>query len=314
VAEIAVIVPAHNAEATIGRTLDALARQTLAAESELVVVDDGSTDSTAEICERAGARVVRLAAPQGPGAARNAGVAATTAPLLAFTDADCEPSPGWLEAGAAQLGANADLVTGPIRPNRETDVGPFDRTLEIPGQSPLFESANVFVSRALFERLGGFQRPRHVALSVQNGHFGEDVVFGWRAVRAGARVGFDPDAVVFHAVFPRGPGAFIAERWRLRFFPFLVREVPELREALPLKVFLSERTATFDLAVAGAMLAIATRRRWPLIAAAPYLWQQRRGQPWRRSVLRRHLVHVTADLVGAAALLSGSWNARTLVA
>ena len=43
---------------------------------------------------------------------------------------------------------------------------------------------------------------------------------------------FADRALVHHAVFPRGPRGFIAERWRLRFFPALVREVPELRGGL----------------------------------------------------------------------------------
>jgi glycosyltransferase involved in cell wall biosynthesis len=302
--DIAVIVPAHNAEATIGRALAALERQQLDRPFELVVVDDCSTDATATIAEEWGARVVRTSHQQGPGAARNAGVAATSAQLLAFTDADCEPAPAWLRHGVAALEEGAELVTGPIQPVREP--GPFDRTLGVGGPSPLFESANLFATRTLFDRVGGFQRPPRLAISVESGHFGEDAVFGWRAVRSGARPTFAPEALVRHAVFARGPGAYIVERWRLRFFPMLIRELPELRAKLPGGVFLSRRTARFDLAVSGVLCAAATRRILPLAAAIPYYRRDLGGQPWRRSVVRRNVPLLAGDLVGLAALIQGS--------
>src|SRR3954453_8183767 len=96
--DVAVIVPARRAAPLLERALAALRAQDFAGEAELVVVDDASTDETARVAGRAGARVVRLAEQSGPAGARNAGIAATSAPLIAFTDADCEPEPGWLSA------------------------------------------------------------------------------------------------------------------------------------------------------------------------------------------------------------------------
>src|SRR5947209_9186083 len=115
--DVAVIVPARNAAGTVARTLDALAHQRYDGTSEIVVVDDASSDATPSLAEAAGVRVVRLGAQGGPAGARNAGVAATRAPLIAFTDADCEPAPGWLAALVAAL-RDADLVTGPVQPPR----------------------------------------------------------------------------------------------------------------------------------------------------------------------------------------------------
>src|SRR5690349_4692767 len=140
--DIAVIVPAHNARGTLRAALEALLAQRFDRSFELIVVDDCSTDDTAAIAEELGARVVRTPRQGGPAAARNAGVAATSASLLAFTDADCEPAPDWLRHGVAALEAGAEIVTGPIEPVRTP--GPFDRTLSVRGPSPLFESANLF--------------------------------------------------------------------------------------------------------------------------------------------------------------------------
>jgi glycosyltransferase involved in cell wall biosynthesis len=308
----AVVIPAHDAAETIAATLDALARQDVDEPFELLVVDDSSTDATAAIAAERGARVIALGDQGGPAAARNAGAAATAAPILAFTDADCEPAPGWLREGLAALAEGADLVTGPIRPIAAP--GPFDRTLSVTGPSPLFESANVLVRHATFDRVGGFRRPRRLSLSPGGGHFGEDVVFGWSVVRAGARVVHSPGALVHHAVFPRGARAYIAERLRLRFFPMLVAEVPELRDRLTLRVFLSPRTALFDLAFAGVATAAATRRRLPLLAAGPYLWRfVRPGLAPRRGALAAAAAVMLADLVGLGALVRGSIGNRTLL-
>ena len=307
--EIAVVVPAHDAAETIGKTLEALGAQDIGRPFEVIVVDDRSTDDTAAIARDHGARVVGLTEQGGPGAARNAGVAATDAAAIAFTDAACEPAPAWLRGGIAAIDRGADLVTGPIEPVHPP--GPFDRTLNVRGPSVLFESANVFVRRSLFDRLGGFHRPARLDLTVEEGHFGEDVVFGWRAVRAGARVEFAPGAVVRHAVFERDAGGYVAERWRLRFFPMLLGEVPELRDSRPLRLFLSARTARFDLAVAGVIAAVAMRRAAPLAAAVPYLRRDlHRREAWRRSVVRVNAAYVAGDLVGLAALLYGSVTHR----
>ena len=310
--EIAVVVPAHDAAETIGLTLAAIAAQDIDRPFDLIVADDRSADGTAAIASDHGARVVTLTEQGGPGAARNAGVAATQAATIAFTDSDCEPAPGWLREGVAAIEAGADLVTGPIEPVRTP--GPFDRTLNVRGPSVLFESANVLVRRSTFEAAGGFQRPERLDLPVEAGHFGEDVVFAWRAIRAGARTAYAPDALVRHAVFPRDARGYIAERRRLRLFPMLVDEVPELRDSRPLGMFLSPRTARFDLAVAGVATAIATRRAAPLLAAVPYLRRDlHRREAWRRSVARVNAAYVAGDLVGLAALIRGSVAHRRLL-
>jgi hypothetical protein len=114
-------------------------------------------------------------------------------------------------------------------------------------------------------------------------------------------------------VFPRGARGYIAERKRLRYFPALVRAVPELREHLTLRCFLSRRTATFDLALAGAALTAARRSPAWLVLALPYCRVVGPPAPVRRATLRRFAADVTADAVGLVALLRGSAGARTVV-
>ena len=95
---ISVIIPAKDAAKTIGECLQALLHQEglqFDHDYEVIVVDDGSTDDTAEIAEQYAVRVIRQT-NLGPAAARNAGARIARGTLLAFTDADCAPSPTWL--------------------------------------------------------------------------------------------------------------------------------------------------------------------------------------------------------------------------
>ena len=303
--DVSVIVPARNAAALLPRLFAALDRSTFADAWETILVDDASTDATADIAEEWGARVVRLPSQSGPAAARNAGLAAARAPLIAFTDADCEPSPEWLSALVGAL-ADADIVTGPIQPVPGMPRDAFARTLSIGRESPLFQTANLAVRREVAERVGGFE----AFIPVEDGHFGEDAVFAWRAQRTGARTVFADGALVHHAVFPRDARDFIAEHWRRRYFPALVREVPELRSRLPLRFFLTRDTALFDLALLGFGASIISGRRAPLLAALPYL---KRRLTWRRPAVRENAAFVAADAVGFAALLRGSAAARRLL-
>lgn len=319
-ADVTVIVPARNVAATLPATLRALEAQRFAGEHDVIVVDDRSTDETARIAAAAGAQVLHTRSRGGAGEARNLGAAAATTPLLAFTDADCEPHPDWLAGGVAALRNGADLVQGRILPTPDTPVGSFDRTLRVEHPSPLYETANLFVTRDIFERTGGFPAigpvpggSGRLRLPDEKNPFGEDTLFGWAARRAGARPAFVPESVVYHAVFPRSARGYVAERHRLRFFPGLVRDVPELRGHLIAGVFLSRRTAAFDFAVAGTLAATIGRRPAALLLALPYF--RIAGAPWppRPHALRRFAVDVAADAVGLAALASGSARRRTPV-
>jgi len=88
-----VVIPARDAEPTIAGAVRGAAGPGV----EVVVVDDGSRDATAEAAAAAGARVIR-AGGDGPARARNLGVAAARGPVIVFTDADCAPRAGFVDA------------------------------------------------------------------------------------------------------------------------------------------------------------------------------------------------------------------------
>jgi glycosyltransferase involved in cell wall biosynthesis len=308
-----VIVPARNAERTLPRTLAALAAQELRGDFEVIVVDDGSTDRTAAVAREAGVSVLSQAAT-GPAVARNLGAQHARAEELAFCDADVFPASGWLQAGVGAL-EHAELVQGKVVPDPGARMGAFDRTIWVTFAPGLWEAANLFVRRQLFERVGGFEQwltpTRGKALA-------EDVWFGYRALREGASWAFCAQALAYHAVFARSAGEYVAERLRLQYFPAMAARAPELRDTfLYRRAFLNSRSARFDLALAGGALALARGSPLWLVAAAPYLRtlraHARRDSHDRLSPELVALADVAADAVGLLSLLYGSMRFRAMV-
>jgi GT2 family glycosyltransferase len=224
--------------------------------------------------------------------------------VIAFVDADCRPSPGWLRHGFEAI-ASADLVQGAVHAVPTPDAGPFDRTVWVTSDHGLFQTASLFVRRATFDEVGGFQDWIEADLAVP---FGEDVWFGWRARRAGARVAFSAEALVHHAVFARDWRGFVDEHRRRAHFPALVARIPELRGAFLWRHwFLSRRSALFDCALVGLALAAALRSRWPLLALLPYAVEVARDSwRWRTHVPAVAAVQAIADCVSFIALVRGS--------
>jgi glycosyltransferase involved in cell wall biosynthesis len=328
---ISVIVPARDAAATLGRTLDCLARQDLSAPFEVIVVDDGSTDATAVIAgaHPLGPKVVETSQP-GPGNARNRGAELARAPVLAFTDSDCFPVESWLARGLEAI-QPLDLVQGAVDPDPTVSRGPFYRTVIETDERGLYETANLFVRREWFERIGGFeewiveggeglfgwQAPQDGRLSrPPRITVGEDTLFGWQARRLGARTGFASDALVHHAVFQRTPTEAIRYRWAWRHLPALVKRIPEMRdEAFYRRWFFDYRSASFDLAVLGVVAAAALRSPLPLLGLLPYgRWVSDQAVRWRQHGVARVAVGtIGVDAASFAALLVGSVGWRALL-
>jgi glycosyltransferase involved in cell wall biosynthesis len=309
VVAVSVIIPARNAAATLGRVLEALAAQDVGAPFEVIVVDDGSTDSTPQIAAAAPQVTLVRQRRGGAGAARNRGVDAASGRALAFTDADCFPAPSWLREGLRAL-ESVDLVQGRVLPDPGVELGPFDRTVFVDAERGLYETANLFVRRMLFAKLGGFDD----WLGVSNGRpIGEDLWFGWRARRAGAETAFCETALVHHAVFARDPLAYVAERARLVHFPAIAAKMPELRERFFWRRwFLNERSAAFDAAVLATAAAVRSRSPLPLAAAIPYArLAARRSRPWGWRAPLVAAGDLAADVVGLLALATGTIRHRS---
>lgn len=93
-ADLSVVICSLNGAAGVDRCLHALAAQK-DVDLEVIVVDDGSTDATSETARGHSVTVIRHETNRGLAAARNTGLRATSAPIVAFLDDDCEPEPEW---------------------------------------------------------------------------------------------------------------------------------------------------------------------------------------------------------------------------
>lgn len=322
VPRVSVIVPVKNRWAMLQQLLDALEAQTLRA-FEVIVVDDGSTDGSADTAKRviAGRPVVVLdGGGHGAVAARTLGVSWATAPVLAFTDSDCVPLPGWLEEGVGTIEHGADLVNGLTRPIRLPL--PLERSM---GSSleGLYPTCNVFYRRDAFERAGGFDtsigpqwgfRPDQRS---RGDGFGEDTLLAWRVARAGGVVEYVPEAVVEHHVFPADYVEILSRTVRVAAFPAMVRDVPELRQTLLRHRFQLARNRLPVYTLAASLLG-GGRRRAPLAFMCVSWWAALRMRELRRFPLPlgRQLallpVEMSLDLLTAAALLIGSVRARSI--
>lgn len=162
-----VVIPVLDMAATIGPCLDALVGQSLpTAQFDVIVVDNGSTDGTADVVATYPVTLLHEATP-GACHARNRGIAAARGTFIAFTDADCVPSRGWLAAYARACASDeVDIVAGPLAvldpdasvlSQYSASLGQYapERTLAHP-TFPYAATGNLCVRRALFDAVGPF--------------------------------------------------------------------------------------------------------------------------------------------------------------
>jgi glycosyltransferase involved in cell wall biosynthesis len=197
--KVSVVVCAYNAANTLDECLTSLQQLTYP-DFEVIVVNDGSDDNTAEIARRhASFRVIDLR-HGGLSVARNAGLAAATGEIVAYTDADVRVDPDWLSY-LVQPFLNSDVVAaGGVSlptlddpwlaqcvaraPGGPTHVLLDDRTAEhVPG-------CNMAVRREALRAIGGFN-PIYLRA-------GDDVDVCWRLQALGGRIEFVPAALVWH--------------------------------------------------------------------------------------------------------------------
>ena len=209
---VSVIVPARDAAAKLPALLAALDRQADRESFEVVVVDDRSSDGTAQVAEDWGARVVRAGRP-GVYAARNAGIAAARGRVLALTDADCVPHDDWVARGLARLDAGrprvlAGRIDAPLGP-RPGLAAMLDVTHHYDQARYASEGhaagGNLWIAREVLDSVGTFDE----ALVS-----GGDTEFGTRAADAGYAIEYAPDVVVRHDAVDEA-GALVRRSFRL---------------------------------------------------------------------------------------------------
>ncbi|MCP4501806.1 MAG: glycosyltransferase family 2 protein [Deltaproteobacteria bacterium] len=193
--KISIVVPAHNEEERLDGFFQRLQKIEYPSEKwEFLLVDNGSADNTLKKARALGIEPL-FEKKIGAYAARNTGVRRATGEVIAFTDADCLPEPGWLREGVRAL-ANAELVSGQIEFFDEfptlasryskTQWGQQEKTTK---ENQSAAAGNLFIRRAFFLELGGF---------LEENLYIEDTRFTSAATKKGARLVHAPLAIVRH--------------------------------------------------------------------------------------------------------------------
>jgi glycosyltransferase involved in cell wall biosynthesis len=209
---LTVIVPVYNAAKYLDKLINALLAQDYPHERyNIVLVDNKSTDESVKIMQRYDVAVAFENKIASSYAARNKGLSLANSDLVAFTDADCVPHENWLSRGVEAINeTDSDIVSGRIdmkvseysKAAELYDSLHFLRT-EINIQNQRAQTANLFVRRELFEKVGYFAKVRS----------GGDFEWTDRAARQGAKITHCRDAIVSHPA--RKFGQLMAKSFRV---------------------------------------------------------------------------------------------------
>lgn len=195
-----IIIPTFNGAARIGNCLDALLGQSRDRNVEVIVVDDGSTDNTTSAVARyPGVRLISQA-NAGPAAARNRGAEEARGEIILFTDDDCVPTPGWLDAMLKPfndpqiVGAKGVYRTHQRRLSARFVQIEYEDRYHLMARLPFIDFVDTYSAafrRDRFMEMGGYDTSFPVACA-------EDVELSYRMSARGWKMTFVPTAIVYH--------------------------------------------------------------------------------------------------------------------
>lgn len=193
---VSVIIPCRNGVNTVVAAVRSALGQS-EPPLEVIVVDDASTDGTAAVAERAGARVIRNEMRRNAGGARNAGIGVARGDLLAFLDADAVAAPDWLRLAREVLERDGTLaaVGGRIVNGRRSRYGKLDYYMN---HSEWIGSPAAGLRSNLPTMAIVYRRTAIEGLRFPESNSGEDTAFALAVTRRGGRLWFDPRISVRH--------------------------------------------------------------------------------------------------------------------
>src|SRR5882757_56263 len=223
-----IIIPTFNGASRIGNCLDALMRQTAGQNVEILVVDDGSTDNTANIVR--GYSSVRLIsqANAGPASARNRGALEALGKILLFTDDDCVPMPDRLDA---MLEPFKDLdVVGAKGIYRTHQKSLAARFVQIEYEDKYRLMTGLSSIDFIDTYSAGFRRDRFLEMTGYDTSFpvacAEDIELSYRMSARGWKMKFVPAAIVYHT-HPDTLLRYLKKKYKFAFWRMLaVRKNP----------------------------------------------------------------------------------------
>jgi glycosyltransferase involved in cell wall biosynthesis len=195
-----IIIPTFNGASRIGNCLDSLVNQTTDRDIEILVVDDGSTDNTANLVRSYSSVRLISQANAGPASARNRGALEATGKILLFTDDDCVPMPDWLDAMLKPF-QDSDVVgaKGIYRTHQQSLAARF---VQIEYEDKYRMMAGLPSIDFIDTYSAGFRRDRFLEMAGYDTSFpvacAEDVELSYRMSARGWKMKFVPAAIVYH--------------------------------------------------------------------------------------------------------------------
>ena len=228
---ISVVVPTYRRPDLLERCLAALVEQDFPRDGyEVIVCDDGPDAATRQMVERwseraAGAPLVRYVPvrdTQGPAGARNRGWEIGRGEVIAFTDDDTIPRPGWLRAGWTAMRPGVAAATGRVIVPLPLTEPPTDYQRDIARMEQAeFVTANAFVRREELARVGGFDERFTAA-------WREDSDLHFKLLETGGTLVKAPEAIVEHPVRDSAWGSGIGNHRKIAFDALLYKKHPKL--------------------------------------------------------------------------------------
>ncbi len=269
---VSVVVPTFKRPMLLGRCLEALFAQDFASVNyEVIIVDDAASDQTREQVEQyakraeMGRHTIRYFAvteSHGPAAARNVGLYAAYGEIIAFTDDDCIPSPGWLKAGVKALANDAVAVAGRIIVPLPTAPTDYEYNAFYLAHSE-FVTANCFIRRDALIRIGGFDERFTAAWREDS-----DLIFTLQEL--GARCIAAQEAVVIHPVRTAKWGISIYQQRKSTFNALLYKKHPVLYRQ---KIQATPPWHYYAIVCALTVILFGTiSKSWPLVCIALGTW------------------------------------------
>src|ERR1700723_333860 len=223
-----IVIPTFNGGSRIGNCLDSLVKQMTDRDVEILVVDDGSTDNTADVVR--GYSSVRLIsqANAGPATARNHGAMEAQGAILLFTDDDCVPMPDWLEAMLGPF--NDPEVVGAKGVYRTHQKSLAARFVQIEYEDKYRLMASLPSIDFIDTYSAGFRRERFLEMAGYDTSFpvacAEDIELSYRMSTRGWKMRFAPNAIVYHT-HPDTLWRYLKKKYKFAFWRMLaVRKNP----------------------------------------------------------------------------------------
>jgi glycosyltransferase involved in cell wall biosynthesis len=197
---VSIIIPTFNGATRIGNCLDALLQQAPGRDVEILVVNDGSTDNTADVVARYSSVRLITQANAGPAAARNRGALEARGTIILFTDDDCVPMREWLAAMIKPFNdPNVVGVKGVYRTHQRRLVARF---VQIEYEDKYRLMSDVSCIDFIDTYSAGFRRDRFLEMNGYDTSFplacAEDVELSYRMSARDWTMKFVPAAIVYH--------------------------------------------------------------------------------------------------------------------